>query len=719
MKNWIRNSYVKLTTYGIIIVCLVVGLNSIFPQKEEEELQWQALYYKNYEESNQFYSDLNNYMRKLVFAELYYENEDKIKNKDALREEEIQSKKLEIYSSFYANDISAEVYEDEEGYEDEYGAFTNSSDTSVRYDSKATEEPRLTMDEFYEKYPEKEKEIINNLVKSQLLDLKNCKLELQKNEIFLYDIAEKDVEIEGLKKQYKKYPFYLYFTKDEIDSNKSFIRERLVESVNYMGEYNENKALFVGINQRTYDTLQKQWIEKKQNIINFIEPIIICLFFFVLAIVFLIVATGRRKDEEGIHFYPIDKLCLELQVAIQVLISICGVLLSSYVLMLYFNDTPDLNYIYSGYISIIIIGSLLFLSLFLSQIRRIKAKKFWDGFILISFLKRAFIILKKAWGNRNISKRAVILSIILPLLCATWIGAPFVILLLIFMINKYISDFIEICEGAKKIRNGDLNYKIIVNKEGELGQLADDINEISQGLENAVSNEIRSERLKSELISNVSHDLKTPLTSIITYVDLLKQEEINNEAANDYIDVIERKAKRLTELTNDLFEAAKASSGAMPVEIEKIDWNAIIRQGLGEFDEKLNTASLEMRVALLEKPAYILADGRLLWRVFDNLMGNVVKYALENSRVYINLEDEETDIHFVMKNISAYELNIPADELMERFKRGDESRNSEGSGLGLSIANSLIDLQKGTFEISIDGDLFRVDIWMPKWREKP
>lgn len=287
------------------------------------------------------------------------------------------------------------------------------------------------------------------------------------------------------------------------------------------------------------------------------------------------------------------------------------------------------------------------------------------------------------------------------------------------MINKYISDFIEICEGAKKIRNGDLNYKIIVNKEGELGQLADDINQISQGLENAVSNEIRSERLKSELISNVSHDLKTPLTSIVTYVDLLKQEEINNEAANGYIDVIERKAKRLTELTNDLFEAAKASSGAMPVEIEKIDWNAIIRQGLGEFDEKLNAASLEMRVKLLEKPAYISADGRLLWRVFDNLMGNVVKYALENSRVYINLEDEETYIHFAMKNISAYELNIPADELMERFKRGDESRNSEGSGLGLSIANSLIDLQKGIFEISIDGDLFRVDIWMPKWREKP
>lgn len=713
MKNWIRNSYVKLTAYGIIIVCLVVGLNSILPQKEEEELQWQALYYKNYEESNQFYSDLKNYMRKLVFAELYYENEDKIKNKDALREEEIQSKKLEIYSSFYANDISAEVYEDE------YGAYTNSSDTSVSYDSKATEEARLTMDEFYEKYPEKEKEIISNLVKSQLLDLKNCKLEVQKNEIFLYDIAEKDVEIEALKKQYKKYPFYLYFTKYEIDSNKSFIRERLVESVNYMGEYNENKALFVGINQSTYDTLQKQWIEKKQSIINFIEPILICLFFFVLAIVFLIAATGKRKDEEGIYFYPIDKLCLELQVAIQALISICGVLLSSYVLMLYFNDTPDLNYIYSGYVSIIILGSLLFLSLFLSQIRRIKAKKFWDGFILIRFLKRAFVILKRAWGNRNISKRAVILSIILPLLCATWIGAPFVILLLIFMINKYISDFIEICEGAKKIRNGDLNYKIIVNKEGELGQLADDINQISQGLENAVSNEIRSERLKSELISNVSHDLKTPLTSIVTYVDLLKQEEINNEAANDYIDVIERKAKRLTELTNDLFEAAKASSGAMPVEIEKIDWNAIIRQGLGEFDEKLNAASLEMRVKLLEKPAYISADGRLLWRVFDNLMGNVVKYALETSRVYINLEDEEIYIHFAMKNISAYELNIPADELMERFKRGDESRNSEGSGLGLSIANSLIDLQKGIFEISIDGDLFRVDIWMPKWREKP
>lgn len=276
-------------------------------------------------------------------------------------------------------------------------------------------------------------------------------------------------------------------------------------------------------------------------------------------------------------------------------------------------------------------------------------------------------------------------------------------------------DFISICEGAEQIRDGKLSHQIkIKNKGGELEKLAENINEISQGLENAVSSELRSERLKSELISNVSHDLKTPLTSIVTYVDLLKQEEINNEVAKDYIEVIDRKAKRLTVLTNDLFEAAKASSGDMPVNIEILDLNALVRQALGEFNEKLENAKLNIRLTLPEQPSYVKADGRLSWRVIDNLLNNVVKYAQKGSRVYIEVKDLGNTFEFIIKNISECELNIPSDELMERFKRGDESRNSEGSGLGLNIANSLIDLQKGSFRIAIDGDLFKAEFELPK-----
>ena len=216
------------------------------------------------------------------------------------------------------------------------------------------------------------------------------------------------------------------------------------------------------------------------------------------------------------------------------------------------------------------------------------------------------------------------------------------------------------------------------------------------------------------MISNVSHDLKTPLTSIVTYVDLLKQEEMENETAKDYIEVIDRKAKRLTVLTNDLFEAAKASSGNMPVNIETVDLNALVRQALGEFDEKLEQAELNVRLSLPVEPSYIKADGRLTWRVIDNLLNNVVKYGQTGSRVYIEVKDCDNTFSFTIKNISAYELNIPADELMERFKRGDESRNSEGSGLGLNIANSLIDLQHGSFRVSIDGDLFKAEFELPK-----
>ena len=276
-------------------------------------------------------------------------------------------------------------------------------------------------------------------------------------------------------------------------------------------------------------------------------------------------------------------------------------------------------------------------------------------------------------------------------------------------------DFISICEGVEQIRDGKLSHQIkIKNKGGELEKLAENINEISQGLENAVSSELRSERLKSELISNVSHDLKTPLTSIVTYVDLLKQEEIDNDVAKDYIEVIDRKSKRLTVLTNDLFEAAKASSGDMPVNIETLDLNALVRQALGEFDEKLENAQLNIRLTLPEQPSHVKADGRLSWRVIDNLLNNVVKYAQKGSRVYIEVKDLGNTFGFIIKNISECELNIPSDELIERFKRGDESRNSEGSGLGLNIANSLIDLQKGSFRIAIDGDLFKAEFELPK-----
>lgn len=251
-----------------------------------------------------------------------------------------------------------------------------------------------------------------------------------------------------------------------------------------------------------------------------------------------------------------------------------------------------------------------------------------------------------------------------------------------------------------------------VSGDGEFARLAADINSITEGLNKAVDNEIKSERLKNELITNVSHDIRTPLTSIITYVDLLKNEKDQTRAA-EYIEIIEQKSQRLKVLTEDLFEATKAASGNIPVNFEKIDLVSLITQGLGEFDDKIQASALDFKISSHDK-VFIYADGKLFWRAIENLLLNIFKYALAGSRVYINIIDSGPVVILTIKNISAYELNISADELMERFKRGDESRSSQGSGLGLSIAKSLIEIQKGCFNIEIDGDLFKAIIQINK-----
>ena len=224
---------------------------------------------------------------------------------------------------------------------------------------------------------------------------------------------------------------------------------------------------------------------------------------------------------------------------------------------------------------------------------------------------------------------------------------------------------------------------------------------------------MKSERTKTELITNVSHDIKTPLTSIVNYVDLLKGLEIENECAKEYLDVLDRQSQRLRKLTEDLVEASKASAGSIPMELERTDAELLLTQALGEYEDRFRELQLEPVSRLSAGNTTIMADGKLLWRVFDNLLSNICKYSLPGTRVYLNTEVQNGYITVSFKNISRYALDISSEELMERFVRGDASRSTEGSGLGLSIARSLTTLQGGTFQISIDGDLFRADISFP------
>ena len=276
------------------------------------------------------------------------------------------------------------------------------------------------------------------------------------------------------------------------------------------------------------------------------------------------------------------------------------------------------------------------------------------------------------------------------------------------------AGFRRIRKGTEVIASGNVNHKIDTTRlPGELREHAEALNNISSGLNTAVDEKMKSERFKAELITNVSHDLKTPLTSIINYVNLLKSTQQTDPKAQEYIEVLDRKSQRLKKLTEDLVEASKASSGALNVELQPTDVNVLLSQIEGEYQERLAACHLTLVTQPPAPGTMIQADSRLLSRVMDNLVSNVCKYALENTRVYVTAAVRDGQAVISFKNVSRDELNISPDELMERFVRGDASRHSEGSGLGLSIARSLVQLQGGTFALSIDADLFRADIVFP------
>ncbi|PET57876.1 hypothetical protein CN514_15205 [Bacillus sp. AFS001701] len=353
-------------------------------------------------------------------------------------------------------------------------------------------------------------------------------------------------------------------------------------------------------------------------------------------------------------------------------------------------------------------------ALVLIFVKHIKNKTLLKHTLIYLLLSKLVIFIKNVYNSGSNGVKTVLLVIGYPIAIAiTFFIFPITIGVAAWFTYKQVKKFNAIKEGVEQIKAGDFHHRIVVDGKGEFASLSNNINTITDGLKTAVNRELKSERMKTELITNVSHDIRTPLTSIITYVDLLKKEK-DPIKVQEYVEVLDQKSQRLKLLTDDLFEAAKASSGTIPVHLERIDILSLLTQGLGEVNAKVEALDLTFKINHPQNKLYVAADGKLLWRSVENLLSNIFKYALRGSRVYIDIEDMGNDILLTFKNISAYELNISADELMERFKRGDESRNSQGSGLGLSIAKSLIEIQKGQFSIQVDGDLFKAMIRLPK-----
>lgn len=460
-----------------------------------------------------------------------------------------------------------------------------------------------------------------------------------------------------------------------------------------------------------YQKMEERVEEGYKQYQKFYQELMMMFLLCIVCATMLIIIRWKETDKDNKIMNNWSKIGTEVQGTF---------FLASFLTSIMFIGYCRDQYLYDGFVrefwKMFLCGYIAFVTIvvgncILSQVELLKQRQWLKGFLSIRFIGKW---LKDIYGYQSFRIKVLILVFVLPLLCIFRIFIPIVILFLMYVTSRFLKEFSQIERGVTCLKNGELNYKIEIEREGTLKDIADNINTISDGLQVSIQREVQAERMKTELISNVSHDIKTPLTSIITYIDLLKQENIENEVAKDYILVLEQKANRLKILTDDLFEAAKATSGDMPVHLESVHVQSLVQQTLGEYGEKLSEKGFMLRVQMREEPLYIRADGKLMWRVLSNLLSNVMKYSVPYSRVYLDIEEENGYVNICIKNISEQELNISADELMERFVRGDESRGTEGSGLGLNIANSLVELQNGNFKIEIDGDLFKVLVQMPK-----
>ncbi|APQ96662.1 HAMP domain-containing sensor histidine kinase [Clostridium botulinum] len=503
---------------------------------------------------------------------------------------------------------------------------------------------------------------------------------------------------------------------------KSYNTKNLLETNNLLNSFNWEGNIII-----TKDFNSDGYIFKNYNYYNsirdrLVKEIIIGVPSLIMGIFMLIIFKRRNylnspilnKVKEMYNNIPLD-----LKLFIFVLYT---AIIGSYLINLSFFYKP----LGINHFVIITLVSLYILYLIFNVKYAIGLKKDKKQFLIQckgSFINKLLNAFKNSNLNKNIKLKiafimalssilaAFVLLVLLlgihNIIVASIVAIIYIVLLIRYLFKK--ADYLnEILKATEEMSYGNLDYVIKENGESALGKIAHNINNMKDGYKKSLEEQVKSERLKTELITNVSHDLKTPLTSIINYIDLLKKEDLSKDEINGYISVLDRKSKRLKSLIEDLFEASKMSSGAVELNIEKINVTALLKQSIAEFEEKITKSSLELKFKYDNNKTYANLDGKKTWRVFENLINNIIKYSQPNTRVYIDLIETNTKIIITMKNISRYEMDFSADEIFERFKRGDKARNTDGSGLGLAIAKSISELQGGSLNIIIDGDLFKV-----------
>lgn len=512
------------------------------------------------------------------------------------------------------------------------------------------------------------------------------------------------------------------------------------DSIRYSGNSEDNFLFVAGVD--TNYPIQDNIYEEKQNYETYagaVQGILIAgmlsVILWIAGFVWLTIAAGKNPYNEDVTLNRFDRWKTEIAAAFTIILCLAagasgGVVFADNITSRYYDYYErmtilgDLNEAYPLVIAaatgLILLAFAIFLAGYLSLVRRIKAKTLWKDSVLrmiVSAIRHLLDHIQELW--KTLILFAVFAGVHWIAVFMFYAGGEFIAVGLMFIVDiaslAYLITYVigrdRIEKGIRRIAEGEVEYKIPTEKMlPPHKKLAETVNDIGAGLDAAVEKSMRSERLKTDLITNVSHDIKTPLTSIINYVDLLKKENFQDPKVQHYIEVLEQKAQRLKVLTEDVVEASKVSSGNVTLEYMRINFVEMIQQTSGEFEEKFKKRNLQEILRLPEEDVIIRVDGRRTWRILENIYNNAAKYAMEGSRVYADLKVVDGKARFELKNISEQPLNISAEELTERFIRGDVSRSTEGSGLGLSIARSLTELQGGIFALYVDGDLFKVTV---------
>lgn len=706
----------------ILVLCsaLVTCLNLVYVMDMSFE---SGLSYNSYFDTETFYSQYSQLVRDVVNTKFVFKSEENIKSGNALNEEKV------IYNFALDNDLGEYVIYSEANAV-KHVTFSNSDDQEY----------------FNNRYPDYKQQAIQD----QLYEYEDAIKELERYTDFYYclvntrtgnEVSNREAEeIENLKinsfldGRYTKGKVvydteYYYNYTDEGKLVNYFYYDNYLDSVSRI-LLNSGYTLYAGVSddvETGNGVFAKQYQAFESRRLNAPRAVMaaaVGAILMIIGTVYLVITAGKTSKNSEVTLIAVDYVFNDISTLIFLAVAYVSYILARRMIESIYYMNGEWLIMLKGFICLLFMIDVVVLINYLTCMsRQIKKRRLFSNTVVGYFIRWVASFFKEStfriWIILCLIMYAVINCLLMFVACKSYSSIPIIILIIfdlagIFFAARALTSIKKIMVAVKETSEGNFDKKVNPDEiSPALKNFATDVSNMQNGLKQAVGRAVKGEKMKTELITNVSHDLKTPLTSIITYVDLLKREELNNEKAENYVAILDEKTNRLKQLIEDLVEASKASSGNLAVTKNKINLRELIEQALGEFEERIEKSDLEFKINATED-VYIYADGRHMWRIAENLITNALKYAMPKTRVFIDIFSTERDGVLTIKNVSAIPIdNVDLKSLTERFVRGDASRTTEGAGLGLSITQSLSEIQDGRLEITADGDVFKATVKIP------